>query len=194
MKIRNAVKYSAVLAILTMGGNAIAQNTASTSASITVSNSITLNETQAMSFGSLAAVANTGVAAIYTVSPTGSTTVTNNGLAVDGRFVELTPGQPGIYDVTGGPVGQTITVTVDSPDGATDNIIDPLDAGGTPFTMDNFVVTYANNDGNQATADVGSSGELTITVGADLTTDVVGASTPYNTSNYLGTLRVVLAF
>lgn len=162
-------------------------------ASVTVLNSFTLAETQALSFGTLVAFADddasgAGGTATAVLAPSdGTLTITNAGNA---SLTEVASGQVGIYTITGAAPNTVINLTL--PSSAT--LSDPSGTETKDFTLGSFTSSVVTS-GTAFTYDTDATGQMVFNLGATLSTDATGASgssaaDAYADATYTGTFTV----
>lgn len=167
---------AAGLATFAAPASAQLTDTATGNVSVVVDNTITITETTAMSFGTVAAVADAAQTASIVLSTAGTATPgTTGGAAVFYLDTTTTPSQ-GIFAVEG-PNGATITVT---PPAAPVAVNCPT---GIDFTLDTFT-----DDSGGSVLGLGTGTPITVNVGATLKSDsTVGSATAYDSVTCTGT-------
>lgn len=172
----------------------VAAETVTGNASVTVLNSFTLAETQALSFGTLVAFADddagnnaTDVATATIAASDGTVTYAAAGNA---SLTEVSAGQVGIYTISGAAPNTVITIT--APTSAT--LTDPSLTDTKQFTLGTFTTSVVTS-GTPFTFDTDSTGTMVFNLGATLTTDATGtsgssAAEAYADATFTGTFTV----
>ena len=148
----------------------------------TVSNTITLNETTALNFGTLFAVHDSDgddtTLAAFQVSTAGAATVTagvDGGGGTASKVVGLGGHAAGQLDVTGAAAFTDLTVTSGG------GLVDLTHESGSPNAAAFTMTAIVTDPANAATGQTDASGNLSIDVGGTITT----TNDPTDTSGYL---------
>ncbi|MBE1298830.1 MAG: hypothetical protein GJ680_02820 [Alteromonadaceae bacterium] len=171
--------------------NISAAETVTGNASVTVLNSFTLAETQALSFGTLVAIADdlgSNVATATIAASDGEVTYTSAGEA---SLTEVSAGQVGIFTITGAAPNTEIDITTPS---SAATLSDPSNSDTKDFTLNGFTTSVVTS-GTAFTFDTDSTGTLVFNLGATLTTDATlggssSSAVAYGDATYTGTFTI----
>ncbi|MCC2604777.1 hypothetical protein [Planctobacterium marinum] len=216
MKMLSTKTAISCMVLASLVGSVNAQETANSTASVTIQNSFTLAESQALSFGTITvqgeqdtdATLDGTVQAQVTVFANGSTptsgstgTTDTDAGDRDASATIITAGQPAIFDISGAAAFTTLTISVPADDSVT------LSAPSAPPTNGTFTITgadlYDNANGTDiaVASDAGSittdaSGAAQFAFGAVLNTeDATGANTTsYIDETYTGSYSITVSY
>lgn len=201
--INKITKILGVTFVLAASGNALAATVNST-ASVTVTNVVTITEDAALNFGSVRATADVTVNAAVLVldSATGAVSAgTDIGTPTNAALSSLSAGNAGSYTVSDAANFTQITLTLP----ADDTVY--LTATGVPSTNPRFAVNTfeatvfgGTNDGLDATTPANlvtdNTGSVSFNVGAELVTDIrtTGIVETYIDAAYEGSYAVTVTY
>lgn len=170
-------------------------------AQVTVLSTITMTETAALNFGTIAAFAddatNTNTALLtMPADGTGSAVTFPAGTAADANIVVIVEGNPGEFQVTGAAPNAVLSLTL----GGEVDLTDPSGSSTDEFTFltDGYYMTL-NGSGNTFTTDTDATGAMTFNVGGTIETiDTAMASgavlEPYDDGTYTGTYTATITY
>ena len=177
-----------------------AQETVSSVATATVQNAFTLDETAAISFGTVRATADPAgtvqASIIIPANPTIDPSTPASGVAAAVMQI-LVPGTPGEYAVSGVAPFTSLTLTVPTGD------INLTGASAPPsapkLIADNwsgYILTGPNANTAYAASNLqtDAAGEVTFAVGATLNTDDAASTTAYIDAVYSGNYDIVVEY
>lgn len=216
MKMLTTRKVLPLMILAAVTGSVNAQETANSTATVTIQNSFTLAESQALNFGTLTVQGETDtdatldgtVQAQVTVFANGSTptsgstgTTDTDAGDSDASATIITAGQPAIFDISGAASFTTLTISVPADNSVT------LSAASAPPTNGTFTITgadlYDNANGTDITvaSDAGTittdaTGTAQFAFGAILNTqDATGQnSTSYIDASYTGSYAITVSY
>lgn len=143
---------------------------------------LNVTQLQPLSFGTVAAFTDAGVAATMTLGTNGSLNVANAGSA---RLAPLGGAQVGLVRVTGAAPNYAVTITPEAGNRFLTHVTEGLNAAR--FVVKNFVVSPSSPG-----ARTDGAGELQITVGATLETEVTNKA--FMNGNYSGTYSLTVSY
>ncbi len=203
---KNKMTRAIGLSIVAAGfaaGSVQAADTVTGSASVVVLSAISMVETTAISFGTIAAFADgttAGTISTLTIPADGSAqSIVDAGTA---KIVEIAAGNAATYTISGAAPNTVITITL--PDEVGGYVLgdvlltDPAAVSDDEFYIDNFTKSIVTS-GTAFTYDTDGTGTLVFNVGADLlTTDqgfLIGdLGAPYDDATYTGTYDVTVSY
>jgi len=170
-------------------------------AQVVVLSTITMTETAALDFGTIAAFAddatNTNVTLLtMPADGSGSSVSWPAGDNGDSNIVVITEGNPGSFAVTGAAPNTVLTLTLQ-------NEVDLSDPSGTSSHEFTFLTTGVymtlNGSGNTFTQDTDATGAMEFNVGGTIQTVDTGMTAgtvlvPYDDATYTGTYEVVVSY
>ncbi|MFT6308518.1 MAG: hypothetical protein ACJA0Z_003692 [Halioglobus sp.] len=144
---------------------------------------LTINQEQALSFGTLFAHSSNTSQAALTLAPSGSYTISEPG---NSRLISLVKPDQGILRVSGAAPYYSLTITSQVADVLLEHTQSP---GSAPhFILSDLVTTP---DGTITT---GANGELLIKIGGTLKTELTGSPTMYPSGQYEGTYQLTVSY
>lgn len=160
---RNQIQNTLVLAGVTLVSCvAIAQQTETTTATVTVQNAFTLTEDTGLSFGTITASRVSGTPSAIVLSPDGTAVApTADNIRV------LAAGAPATYTIAGAAPFTNLEASV-----SVDTVT--LENASAPGSNPDFILSAFTISDGTGTAPIDSSGLGTFTAGTALTTDVNG--------------------
>lgn len=181
----------AAAGLIALVGSANAE-TIEGSASVTVQNAITIAQTTALSFGTIAAIADDNgtspKSATLVMGLDGVSVVTSDG---DAQITEITTGNAGVFTISGAAAQTDLTITLPSSD---IDLVDPSGTESKKFKVGTFAKGVVSGGGSGFSFTTDDNGELVFSVGATLTTDVAGsgsgAADAYADTTYTGAYDV----
>lgn len=186
------------LAGLFVANGAMAENF---NASVTVQNTLTIENTTELSFGTIYAEQGdaAGEIAKLVMATDGSTTIDTNDANSNAAIRNLEAGEPAEFSITGAgnftPVTLTFgnaTLSNGEPDAATFTVDEFT---GTVTAGLNVGNTFEGSDGETASISASSAGELSFTLGASLITEAVIATNDYRDGAlYEGSYSIDVSF
>ena len=176
-----------------------AQETVNSQATATVQNAFTLEETTAITFGTLRATAGaTGDAATLVISanPTVAAVSTPGGTVASLDILE--EGAPGEYAVSG--VSPFSSLTIDMPSDTDVVLVGASLPAGSPTLIASawnaYVLTGPNENTVYASSNLraDAGGVVTFSVGATLTTEIVTAAAAYLDAEYSASYDITVSY
>lgn len=192
-----------LVAAVVSQGQAIAETVPST-ASVTVQNTFTLAQVQALTFGTIRAVADPAGTQLGSIvvspNPAIAQTASTNGTNASAQVI--TAGSAGQFSVTG--AAPFANLNINFPATAT-NVTAPAAPPGTPkFVIaattgwDAYITSGPNINTayNDTTPNLQTSatGAVNFNLGATLTTDTVATTLPYTDATYTGNFNLVVVY
>jgi len=198
-KIFRAIGLSTAAVALAVGSANAGTETGN--AQVTVLSTITMAETAALDFGTIAAFAddatNTNVALLtMPADGTGSSVTWPVGNNTQANIVVITEGNPGSFAVSGAAPNTVLTLTLSAP-------VDLSDPSGTSAHEFTFLTTGVymtlNGSGNTFTQDTDATGAMEFNVGGTIQTVDTGMTsaavlTAYDDATYTGTYAVTVSY
>lgn len=144
---------------------------------------LTIEEEQQLSFGTLFARSSATDQATLTLLPSGSYSIAEPG---DSRLVSLVKPNLGVVRVSGAAPNYSLQVTPQATDVLLQHTVSP---GSSPHIILSTLVTSPNQNG---TAD--TNGELLIKIGGTLKTELTALPVVYPAGNYEGTYQLTVSY
>jgi hypothetical protein len=189
---RNQIQKTLLVSALTVSaGMAMAQETVTSQASITVQNAFNLVEVAPVSFGTVTVAQSTTAVSTLLIQPDGVTDVT---AASGGTFSVITPGSPGQYTVDSAAGFTNLTIT--RPATADVELVNPVaNSTNGRFILSGLTFLEDGEAGagaSSATIETDVAGTLAFNVGATLTVPSATTAAAFVDGDYVGsyTLRV----
>lgn len=202
---KNFLKLSSLATLVALSGNYALAETATGTASVTVSNAFTLAQTTPLTFGTIRAqVSSTdGTPNVVTMTlpangtnPSVAETVAGTGNTTDASINIITPGTPGTFSVSAAAPNSVLTITF--PASAFDLT---TASGGATFSAainDAYITSGPNaNRTYNATTDpllTDGTGAVTFNVGGTLSTQAGGFATNYRDQTYSGSYTMTVNY
>jgi len=144
---------------------------------------ITLNEEKSLNFGTLAARSSTTDQAVLSLSPTGTFSISEPGTT---RLVSLIRPNTGVIRVVGAAPTYSLNITPQAADVLLEHSENP---GSAPHFILSALATSPDGSGT-----VDANGELLITIGGELRTEITTTPTTYPTGRYEGTYQLTVSY
>ena len=200
------LKISSLAALTALSGSYAMAETASGTASVTVSNAFTLAETTPLTFGTIRAQVSSADGTTQNVvtmtlpangtNPSVAETTAGTGNTTDASINIITPGTPGTFSISNAAPNSVLTITF--PASAFDLT---TASGGATFsaTINDAYITSgpnANRTYNASTDPLltDGTGAVTFDVGGTLATQAGGFATNYRDQTYSGTYTMTVNY